>query len=189
MTSCEIQQQRRWRVWGCACLFAPPARLGVHMTLLGGVLSRDGQCSFGCRVTTKHVWENASMCCYLVVIAKGCWFKDIFVSTTDIFPMTIFMFTVADGVCSLGCSVTSKHVWDNASTCCYLAVIKNMLFQGYLCFVSTTGNLPMTIFIFKVAGGVCSFGCRGTSGWVSKKRPTALWLGAGGGAPGGRGGG
>ena len=71
--------------------------------------------------TLREMWSFKApfVCFYLVVIAKGCWSKDIFVSTTDIFPMTMFIFTVADG----GCRVTSKHVWDNASTCCYLATI------------------------------------------------------------------
>ena len=83
----------------------------------------DGVYSLGCCVTSKHVWDNASICCYLAVTSKGCWSKDIFVSTTAILPMTIFICTFARGVRSFGCLLTCKPASGNASICCYLVEI------------------------------------------------------------------
>ena len=118
----------------------------------------SGVCCFGCRVTSKHVWDNASICCDFVIISKECWSKDIFGSTTHILPMTILMFTVANGVCGFGCCVTSKHVWDNASICCYLAMIPAKCWCKDI-FGSTTHILTMIMLICPVALGVSSFGC------------------------------
>ena len=49
-----------------------------------------------------------------------------------------------------------------------------ILFQGYLCFVSITDIPPMTMLIFKVANGVCNFGCRVTSKHVWEMQAHAI---------------
>ena len=80
-------------------------------------------------------------------------------STTDILPMIIFTFTVVDGICSFGCCVTSKHVWDNANICCYLvAISKDCWSKDIVGSTTHTHVLPTTILICLVAPRVWSFG-------------------------------
>ena len=92
----------------------------------------------------KARMANASTCYYLVMTAKGRWSMTIACLRL---PME---YAVSDAAWLASMYGTMQAY---AAICYWL---QKMLFQGYLCFVSTTDILPMTIFLIKVADGVCN---------------------------------
>ena len=77
-----------------------------------------------CKGKCKHVLRLGRDC-------KGVLVQGYLCEHCRHLPMTMFTLMVADGVCSFGCRVTSKHLWGNA--CRFGSDCKRMLVQAYLC--------------------------------------------------------